>query len=527
MDVRGRKLAVNGVIADFGSETLRTQSGDSVALRPQAFAVLRYLADHAGRLVTKDELMNALWPGLVVTDDSLVQCIHEIRRAFQDDDRVVLRTAPKRGYRLVVPADAGQHRAWGEHQRSAGGGGETWLGAASSEDSERAKVSIAVLPFVNMSSDRDQEHFSEGITEDVITDLSRWKTIAVASRNSSSRFKGQRSDIQAAGRELGVRFLVEGSVRRVGERIRITAQLIDAQTGNQVWAERYDRPMADLIALQDEVVRTIVGTLIGRVYAATAEHLRRRPPSNPAAYDLVMRADRLSWDQTLTRAEAKRCFEQAIELDPGYALPHSLLAIILTYDWHRGLGRSPEILDRAFASAMRGFELSDGESTSHVALGLLYLERRCFDLALTHLERAIEINPANPTTKADLGLVLSRIGRAEEGLAHLLDARRIDPYFGPSWYWPSLGVAQFVLRRYVDALADFDRGAPRGLHMSAMMAGCCAKLGLVNRARELVANCIAIQPEATIGNVVAGMVFKEAGDREHVAECLLLAGMPE
>jgi tetratricopeptide (TPR) repeat protein len=240
-----------------------------------------------------------------------------------------------------------------------------------------------------------------------------------------------------------------------------------------------------------------------------------------------MRADWLAWEQPSTRAEAKRCFEQAIELDPRYGLPHSLLAIILTYDWHRGLGGSPEILDRAFALAKRGVELADGESTSHVALGLLYMERRCFDLALTHLERAIEINPANPTTKADLGLVLTRIGRAEEGLEHLRDARRMDPYFGPSWYWQALGVAQFVLRRYVEALADFDRGAPTDPHMSAIMAGCCAKLGLVKRARELVTHCLTIQPEAAIGNLVVGFVFKEAGDREHLAECLRLAGMPE
>src|SRR5271170_1143206 len=148
MDERVRKFAVNGVIADFGSETLRTQSGHSIALRPQAFAVLRYLVEHAGRIVTKDELMHTLWPGLVVTDDSLVQCIHEIRRAFEDNDRVVLKTAPKRGYRLVLPADAAQHRPWDEPERPAGSAGETWSGAASAADGghlgERAKVSIAV-----------------------------------------------------------------------------------------------------------------------------------------------------------------------------------------------------------------------------------------------------------------------------------------------------------------------------------------------------------------------------------------------
>jgi adenylate cyclase len=531
MDVWGQKLAVNGVIADFSSETLRSKSGHLVPLRQQTFAVLRYLTERAGRLVTKDELMHALWPGLVVTDDSLVQCIHEIRRAFEDNDHAVLKTAPKRGYRLVLPADAIQHRSWGDSERPAGSAGEALLGVVSVTDceqfAERAKLSIAVLPFVNMSSDREQEYFSDSITEDVITDLSRWPTITVASRNSTSRFKGQRFDIQTAGRELGVRFLVEGSVRRLGERIRITAQLIDAQTGHQVWAERYDRPMVELFALQDEVVRTIVGTLVGRVYMSAAEHLGRRPPSNPAAYDFAMRANWLAWDHPSTRAEAMRCLEQAIKLDPGYGLPHSLLALILTYDCHRRLAESPKVLDRAFALAKRGVELADHESTSHMALGFLYMERRSFDAALSHMERAVEINPANPATRADLGMLLSRIGRAEEGLELLRDAKRVDPFFGPSWYWSALGVAQLMLRRYAEALADFERGELRGADTSAIVAGCCAKLGLVERARELMAHCLAMQPEATIGDLVARTVFKEASDSEHLAECLRLAGMPE
>src|SRR6185436_19701003 len=189
------------------------------------------------------------------------------------------------------------------------------------------------------------------------------------SRNSTFRLKGQPVDMQVTGRELNVRFLVEGSVRRMGERVRITAQLIDAETGNHVWAERFDRPMADLFAVQDEVVRTIVGTLIGRVYVSEAERLRRRPPSNPAAYDLTLRGNWLPYDDPASRAEAKRCFEQAIELDPGYGLPHSLLALMLQGDWHRDLSGSPELLNRAIALAKRGAELADNESTAHMALG--------------------------------------------------------------------------------------------------------------------------------------------------------------
>ena len=531
MDVWGRRLAINGVIADFGSETLRDTSGQPVALRPQAFAVLRYLAEHAGRLVTKDELMQALWPGLAVTDDNLVQCIHEIRRAFRDNDRIVLKTAPRRGYRLVLPEDTAHNRPRREPERPVEGPAGSWLGRASDADGgqlgERAKISIAVLPLVNLSSDREQEYFSDGITEDIITELSRWQSIAVASRNAAFRFRDQTVDMQAAGRELGVRFVLEGSVRRLGERVRITAQLIDAETGHHVWAERYDRPMPDLFVPQDEVVRTIVGTLVGRVYVSAAEHLRRRSPADPAACDLVMWANSLAWDQPPARAEAERLLERAIDLDPGYGLPHSLLAMVLIFDWRCECAGSPGMLDRAFALAKRGVELSDGDSTSHVALGHLQLQRGCYDAALTHMEHALEINPGNPANKADLGIVLCHVGRAEEGLEHLRDARRIDPYFGPSWYWPALGVAQFVLRRYVEALADFDRGSPTGTSDVAIMAGCCAKLGLVDRTQETVSHCLAIEPEARIGNVVTRSAFKDADDREHLAECLRLAGMPE
>jgi adenylate cyclase len=516
MDVPDRKLAVNGVVADFGSETLRTTSGDAVPLRPQAFAVLRYLAEHPNRLVTKEELMQALWSGLVVTDDNLVQCIHEIRCALRDQDRTLVKTAPKRGYRLVLPTV---------------GADETWPGPAAAEGGghfdKRAKLSIAVLPFVNLSSDREQEYFSDGITEDVITDLSRWQSIAVASRNSTFRFKGQPVDIQAAADALGTRFLLEGSVRRFGERVRITAQLIDARTGSHVWAQRYDRPMPDLSTPQDEVVRTIVGTLVGRVYVSATEHLRCKSPSDLDPYDLAMWANGLDWEKPSTRTEAIRCLEQAIELDPGYGLPHSLLAIIRQREWYHELTEPPAVLDSAFALAERGVELSDGDSTSHVALGWLELNRHRFDAALSRMEHAVEINPANPVNKADLGALLSCIGRAEEGVEHLHDARRMDPYFGPSWYWRSLGIARFVQRRYAEALADFDRGAPTGAVASAVMAACCAKLGLVGRARELLAQCLASAPEATIGNVVTRAILKASDDRENLAECLRLAGLPE
>jgi len=530
----GQNLAINGVTADFGAETLRTDSGHSVDLRPQSFAVLRHLAEHAGQVVTKDELMRTVWAGVAVTDDSLVQCIHEIRGALRDTERAFLKTVPKHGYTLVLPADISFGSTPHEGRNEPGQAKDDrrdipqrLVPAPGGRRPAEGRVSIAVLPFVNMSSDPEQEYFSDGITGDITTDLSRWQSFAVASRGASSRFKGHPIDIPQAGRELGVDFLVEGSVHRMGKRVRITARLIDAQTAHHVWADRFDRPIADLFSVQDEVVRTIVGTLVGRVYLSTAEHLRRTPPSSLAAYDLTMRANWLAWDDPVSRAEAKRCFEQAIELDPGYSLPHSLLGLMLRADWHRGLSGTPEVLDRAFALAKRGLELADNEAISHMAMSLLCLERRSFDLALRHMERAAEINPANPSVQADLGMLLSRIGRAEEGLERLETARRVDPYFGPSWYWPAVGIAHFVLRRHADALTSFDRGSLNSADTLGIMAGCCARLGLADRARELVARCLALQSEATIGKLVTMIVFKDAGDRAHLAECLSLAGLPE
>jgi TolB-like protein len=209
-----------------------------------------------------------------------------------------------------------------------------------------ARSSIAVLPFTNMSGDPEQEYFADGITEDIITDLSRWPSLAVSSRNSTFRFKGKSVDAQRLGSELAARFLVEGSVRRMGERIRITAQLIDTESGNHLWAERFDRPVVDLFALQDEVVRTIVGTLIGRVHVSDAERVRRKPPSSLTAYDLTLRGNALPWNDPKSAGEAKRFFERAIEIDPGYGLPHSLLAQLLAFEWMDDLSPSAWVVTR-------------------------------------------------------------------------------------------------------------------------------------------------------------------------------------
>jgi TolB-like protein/Tfp pilus assembly protein PilF len=488
-----RQLLVNGIPAKLGA---------------RAFDILLILIEHRDRVVSKDELLDRVWAGLAVEENNLQVHVSTLRKMLGPH---AVATIPGRGYRFT-----GMQIGVAEAAPVA-------LPAPG-----REPLSIAVLPFGNGGADAEKDYFADGITEDIITDLSRWRSLAVTSRHSTFRFKGTAVDMQQIGRELDVRFLVGGSVRRMGQRIRVTAQLVDAESGNQIWGERFDRPMADLFAVQDEVVHTIVGTLAGRVHASGADRARRKPPSSLDAYDQTLRGNALPWDDGASAAEAKRAFERAIEIDPGYGLPYSLLAVLLGREWENDIAALPETLDRPFALAQRGAEFGDDESTCHTIMGQICLERRAFDLALHHTQRGVEINPANQWNRADLGIILAYLGRAEEGLQMLRDARRADPYFGPRWYWRGLGLAQFVLRRYADALADFERGvANDSLRALAMMAGCAAKLGLRDRAREIVSRCLAGQPGATVDKIAAKMPFKHAGDRLHLVDCLRLAGVPE
>ncbi len=493
IDPAERELWVGGARAKVGA---------------RAFQLLEVLAQRRGHVVSKDELLELVWPRMVVEENTLQVHISALRRVLGPETIV---TVPGRGYRFTARP----------------GSKEAKPSLTSTAPLEREALTIAVMPFTSIEVDAQHNYFADGVTQDIITDLSRWRTLAVTSRDSSFRFKGESLDVKSLGRELGVRFLVEGSVRRMTDRVRVTVQLNDTETGRQIWGERFDRPIADLFAVQDEVVQTIVGTLVGRVYASEADRTRRKPPASMDAYDHVLRGNALHWDDPASAAEAISEFEQAIAIDPNYGLPHSLLAVQLCHKWEKTLSGNSDVLDRAMALAQRAVALSEDESTCHTILGQICLEQRSFDLALRHTQRGVDINPSNHWNRADLGIVLSYIGRAEEGFAMMCEAKRADPYFGPSWYWRGLGVAEFVLRRYADAVPNLERGAAPGLlREPAMLAGCYAKLGLSERAAEMVARCLAVAPHATVDSLVATVPYKDAGDSLHLAECLRLAGFP-
>ncbi|HEU4517459.1 MAG TPA: TIR domain-containing protein [Steroidobacteraceae bacterium] len=389
------------------------------------------------------------------------------------------------------------------------------------------RVSICVLPFANVGGDSEQEFFADGLTGDVITELARWRMLSVRPLSAVSRYRAGNTDAMRVAQELKVRYVVEGSVRRLGDRVRISVQLIDAETGEQLWADRFDRVQTEIFAVQDEVVRRIVGTLVGRVQTVLAERARRKPSASLAAYECVQRGNALPWDDPQAAAEATRLFEQAIALDPGYAIAHALLGTMRIGQWRNAPAGSDADIEEAYARCKRAVELDDSDSTCHSLLAHACLYRRLFELALMHMRRSVEINPNNAWNRADMGVVLTYTGPAEQAVDWLKSAREIDPYFDPPWYWRQWGQACMVLRRFEEALAMFELIPLRTLRASAYLAACRARLGGPEDARPYVAECLAGNPEFSVRHFMSKEPFRHAEDAAFLGESLRLAGLPE
>lgn len=427
-------------------------------------------------------------------------------------------------FRDAVRALGGLLRRSGNEPRVDGTGSGTTITAASSSTD---RVGICVLPFTNLGGRPEQEFLSDGITADIITELSRWRMLSVRSRSASFRYRDGPVDPTRVARELNVRYLVEGSVRRLGDRVRITAQLIDTETGGQVWGEKFDRAEAEIFAVQDQVVQRIVGTVAGRVQMADAERARRKPPASLAAYECVQRGNALPWDEPQAAAEATRLFEQAIALDPGYAMAHALLGTMRIGQWRDDPADSPAALDEAYALTKRAVELDDGDSTCHSLLAHACLYRRSYELALQHMRRSVEINPNNPWNRADMGLVLTYAGPAQEALAWLEQAREIDPYFDPPWYWRQAGQAFMVLHRFEEARSMFAHLPLLSYRAAAYVAACHARLGDEDQSRRFVAECLAKRPAFSIRHFMSREPFRNIADAAYLDESLHLAGLPD
>jgi adenylate cyclase len=392
------------------------------------------------------------------------------------------------------------------------------------------KPSIAVLPFANMSGDAEQEYFSDGITEDLITDLSKVSGLFVIARNSSFVYRGRSAKVQEIGRELGVRYVLEGSIRKASNRVRITAQLIDAASGGHLWAERFDRDLTDIFATQDEVVERIVAALAVTLPRGEAERLRRRGTGRVDAYESWLRARQLlSRGSRDAVAEARTLHRRAIEIDPGFAPPHAGLALAALAEYASGWAPDPaRALDEAERWARRAVELDAQEPVSHMALGNVHLWRRDLDGALAEFARMLALDPNSAQGHASTGLALVYAGRAAEVLECFATARRLDPHH-PGIVLHFLAQAHFSLGDDEAAAQLLRERIARdpGTDASRMLlAASYGHLGRVEAARAVWTELLRVSPGFSLAQRARVLPYAKPGDLERIAGGLAKAGLP-
>ena len=396
------------------------------------------------------------------------------------------------------------------------------------------KPSIAVLPFANMGGDPEQDYFADGITEDLITELSRFHGLFVIARNSVFSYKGKSPKVQDVGAELGVRYILEGSVRRAGERVRITAQLIDAATGHHLWAERYDRKLAsdvfvdDVFGVQDEVTQKIVATLPRRLEAADLERARRKPTANMAAYDYLLQGkDHHHRGTKVDIAKGLKALGKAIELDPNYAQAYAWLACTISRGFVRGyFERSEELMSQVIESIHKAHSLDAEDPECHWLLCEVHLLKREFDKAEFHQERALALNPNDPRLVVQRGFLLAWLGRGEDGVEWVERAMRLDPNL-PEDYYRNLGLLLHEARRYAEAVDALKRMPAPQVPQRAHLASCYGWMGARDEARAEAAKIIELTPEFSAAEHVSGLPYKNETDREHHRVGLVKAGLPD
>jgi adenylate cyclase len=395
------------------------------------------------------------------------------------------------------------------------------------EPAHSDKPSIAVLPFTNMSGDAEQEFFADGLTEDIITELSRFHDLLVISRNSTFVYKGKAIKIQEIAREFGVNYVLEGSVRKAGNRVRVTVQLIDAETDRHVWAERYDRELEDVFAIQDEVTRAIVATLAGRVEAALHDRAKRKPTDNMVAYECVLAAKVLHHRSTRTdNEEAQRLLDRALELDPDYAHAHAWKACVLGQTWVYDWCEDRDALFQQVAAELdTTLRLDDNDSDVHRILASLNLNRDDFDKAAYHQERALALNPNYDLVVVQQGELLTWLGQPEEGIEWIKKAMRLNPYHPPR-FWNHLGRACYCAERYPEAVEALSRITQPDHTHHALLAASFAQMGNAAAAATHAAEVLEREPKFSVAAYFATQHYKHEADRRRLEAGLLKAGLP-
>jgi TolB-like protein/cytochrome c-type biogenesis protein CcmH/NrfG len=521
------------VFSDYMLDTDRrelSRGPERVALEPQVFDLLVYLLENHDRVVSKDDLITAIWDGRIVSESTLTSRINAARKAIGDSgrDQKLIRTISRKGFRFVGSLRLQQvgSNSPDNADHPADHAGEASPPVLPALD----RPAIAVLPFTNMSGEPEQEYFSEGISEDIITALSKLRWFYVIARNSSFIYKGKAVHIKAVGEELGVGYVVEGSVRKEGNRVRITAQLIDVATGTHIWSEHYDRCLADVFAVQDEITQAVVAAIEPQLYAAENFRAQRKAPDNMDAWDLVMRA--LSHYWRVTRQDnmvAQALLEKAISIDPNYGQALGLLAASHMFSAHMGWSDMATAIPIGERAALAAIQADSEDPWAHYALASVYLFTRCFDDSLAEFELAIRLNPSFSPARGYYGVALTYCGRWEEGDLAARQALRLsprDPF--AAVYCGVVAYAQFIGGNYEEAIRlcrealrqrnDFV-GAHRVLAASAGMAG------MKRIAEAAVLELRRAQPNVSLAWIAKQIPFKRDADRDRYLDGFRRAGL--
>jgi TolB-like protein len=499
-----------------------TRAKIAVHVEPQVFDLLIYLMQNCDRVVSKDDLIASVWGGRIVSDSTLTSRINAARTAVGDngENQKLIRTVARKGFRFV-----GNLR----RQSDDGPPPDEIQALLSPVLPLPDRPAIAVLPFNNMSDDPEQEYFSEGISEDIITALSKLRWFFVIARNSSFVYKGKPTHLKQIAEELGVGYVIEGSVRKSGDRVRITVQLNDVATGSHIWAERYDRGLTDVFAVQDEITEAIVAAIEPQIYAAENFRAQRKPPDSLDAWDLVMRA--LSHYWRVTRQDnvvAQALLEKATAIDSNYGQALGVLATSHTFSAHMGWEDMTMAMPVAERAALAAIRMDSEDPWAHHALGCVYLFTRRFDDSLAEFELALRLNPNFALTQGYYGLALSYCGRWEEANTAARRALRLSPrdpfsavYCGIAAYAQFIGCnyeeAMRLAREGIRQRSDFV-GAHRVLTAAAGMLGQDDVAAALQELRR-------VQPNISLAWITSQMPIMLEADREHYLEGFRRAGL--
>ena len=507
------------------------RSGDPVSITPQVFDLLEYLILNQHRVLSKDDLIDAVWKGRIVSDAAVTTRLNAARNAIGDngESQRLIRTLPRKGFRFVGEV------------REAPAPGRAPDAETTVEPSRPAltlpdKPSIAVLPFANLSGDADQEYFADGMVEEIIAGLSRFRWLFVIARNSSFTYKARAVDVRQVGRELGVRYLLEGSVRKSANRVRISGQLIDASSGTHLWADRFEGTNEDVFALQDQVTASVVGAIAPRLEQAEIERARRKPTENLDAYDLFLRglANVYKWTRE-GNEEALRLFYRAVERDPDFAVAYAAAADCFSrrksFGWV--IDREKEIAE-AKRLARRALQSGKDDATVLCLAGFaLAFVARDLDDGAALLDQALLINPNLALGWVTSGWVKVWLGEPDRAVERFAHAMRLSPV-DPNLVIMQQGIAHahFFAGRYDAALAWAKvalRGWPDGQSLLRVAAASSALAGRDKEAKRLIARLLEINPSLQVSWLFENLMGPH-GRPEYWAKYvdgLRKAGLPE